>query len=374
MKAVSLWAAGVILFPLIAGAAFGGENAPPWYKIAAGVTGVLQGSPDASDDGIDGTFNPSMSFDVELTLRTSKSGTAYALFESGAGEGIDAHISTFSGFNDTVDARFNLRPSEAWYEHAFGEKMRLRGGKIDITTDFDTNAVANSETDQFLSGGFVNNPAAAFPDDSSLGAMFWVAPNDFLDFGFGYADAAADWDNVFKNPFFILELGLKLAIAGRQGNYRFYGWHNGKDHERFDSSDDLRASNYGFGISADQEIAEGVTLFARYGRRREVVSETGRAWSAGLEISGKIPTREYDSFGLAYGKAAVTKYLKLPALESGVDFSDEHHMELYYKIKAGNYLNISPNLQWVKNPGGYKGNNGSWAFGVRACFRLHSPG
>ena len=80
MKAVSLWAARVLLFPFIAGAAFGGENEIPWYKIAAGVTGVLHGSPGASGDGIDGTFNPSMSFDVEFTLRTSKSGTAYTLF------------------------------------------------------------------------------------------------------------------------------------------------------------------------------------------------------------------------------------------------------------------------------------------------------
>jgi len=122
-----------------------------------------------------------MSFDAGLTLRTSKSGKAYLLFESGAREGIDAHIPSFSCFNADTDDNFNLRPSEAWYEHAFGGKVRLRGGKIDITTDFDTNSAANDETGQFLSGVFVNNIAVEFPDDNSFGAMLWVSPNDLLD-------------------------------------------------------------------------------------------------------------------------------------------------------------------------------------------------
>ena len=370
MKIVLLRAAGLILLMLIADATFGEENDAPWYEIAGGVTGIFQGSPGSSNVDIDRSFEPSMSFDVELTLRSPKSGTVYLLFESGMGEGIDAHIPTFSGFNADADDNFNLRPSEAWYEHAFGEKLRLRGGKIDITTDFDTNAAANDETKQFLSGGFVNNPVTAFPDNNSLGAMLWAAPNDFLDLGFGYADAAADWDNVFKNLFFILELDMKPLIADRRGNYRFYGWHNCKDHERLDSLDASRVSNYGFGISADQEIAEGVTLFARYGRQRGVVSEIGRAWSAGLEISGKTGRRKDDSFGFAYGQAIIGNDFKSLVTEDGVDLGNEHHLEIYYSIKANNFLRISPTLQWVNNPAGDKGINGIWAFGVRAQFNI----
>ena len=373
-------AAGAMLFMFMTGAASGyeavtasgKENDHHWYEIAAGVTGVFQGSFGASSAGIDRAFKPSMSFDAELTLRTPKSGKAYLLFESGAREGIDAHIPSFSGFNDDADDKFNLRPSEAWYEHAFGGKARLRGGKIDITTDFDTNAAANDETGQFLSGGFVNNLAVEFPDDNSLGAMLWVSPNDLFDAGFGFADAAADWDNVFKNPFFILEFGLKTKIAGRRGNYRFYGWHNGKDHERLTSLDDSYAANYGLGFSADQEIAEGVTLFARYGRQRGTVSEIGHAWSAGLDISGKFPRRGEDSLGLAYGQAVIGNDMISLAPETGLDLCNEHRLEIYYRIRANRYLDISPNMQWVKNPAGDRGINGVWAFGARAQFNLSS--
>ena len=374
MKEVLSWASGSVLFMLMAGAAFGDEKKAPWYKVAVAITSVLQGSPGASASENEGIFAPSMSADFELTIWTPESGTAYLLFESGAGEGIDANISTFSGFNGAVDDRFDMRPSQAWYEHAFGEKARLRGGKIDITSDFDTNAVANSETDQFFSGVFINNLATAFPDDNSLGAMLWVAPNDFLDLGFGYADAAAGRENIFNNPFFITELVFKPVIASRLGNYRFYGWYNGKDHERAGAHEDIATDpNYGFGISADQEIAEGVTLFARYGRQRGSISEIAHAWSAGLEISGKIPRREEDWIGLAYGQAIIGKDGKSLALQSGADFGNEHQMELYYKVKATSYLNIFPNMQWVKNPGGDRGITGVWAFGVRACFHINLP-
>jgi len=381
MKTVSQWMiAGAVLFMLMtaaasgyeASAASGEENERHRYEIAGGVTGVFQGSSGAAAAGINGVFKSSMSFDAEFKLRTSKSGKAYLLFESGAREGIDAHIPSFSGFNDDADDNFNLRPSEAWYEHAFGGKTRLRGGKIDITTDFDTNAVANDETEQFLSSGFVNNLAVEFPDDNSFGAMLWVSPIDLLDVGFGFADAAADWNNVFRNPFFILEFGLKPKFAGRQGNYRFYGWHNGKDHERLNSSDDSYAANYGLGFSADQEVADGVTLFARYGRQRGTVSEIAHAWDAGLDISGKFIRREKDSLGLAYGQAVIGKALKSLAPETGVDLGNEHRLEIYYRIKANRYLDISPNMQWVKNPAGERGINNIWAFGVRARFNISS--
>jgi len=374
MKIISLRAAGAMLFLLMAGAAFGEENEDADYEIAIGVTSVFQGSPGASDADMEGAFKPSMSFDIELTARPQKSGTAFIKFKSGAGEGLDAHIPTFSGFNADADDSFNMRPSEAWYEYSFGEKLRLRAGKIDITTDFDTNAAANSETDQFLSSGFINNLAAAFPDDNSLGAMLWAAPNEFLDLGFGYADAAADWGNVFDNPFFILEFGLKPMIADRQGNYRFYGWHNGKDHERISNSEEIETdANYGYGISADQEIAEGVTLFARYGRQRGSLSEIGHAWSAGLDISGKFERRKEDSFGLAYGQAIIGKNLKsLIQREESFDLGNEHRLEIYYRFKAKDFLNISPNLQWVKNPAGDKDIGGVWALGVRAQFNFAS--
>lgn len=374
MRTVSLRAAVIILSLLMTGAAFGQEDETPLADINVSVIGVLQGSPGFTGQFTDtvGVTAVSGFFDFDLTMLPWKNGVAYLWLKAGRGDGIDADIPTLSMFN-TTDVGSSLNLAELWYEHDFfNEKIRLRGGKIDITSAFDTNETANDEYNQFISGGFVNNQAVEFPDDSSFGAMLWISPNTFFDIGVGLADAAADMDNVFKNPFSIFELGVKPEIAGRPGNYRVYGWHNGKDHERLNSPDVVNDSNYGVGFSADQKISEDVTLFARYGRQYGGVSQIEHAWSAGLSVSGKFPRRGEDTLGLAYGQAVIGKDWKSLDPDTGMDSGSEHRIELYYSIKAGNYLNISPNLQWAKNPGGDRGNGGVWAFGIRAHFNLRN--
>lgn len=348
------------------------EGGKRWYEkidIAVGATGMLQGSSGAKEplspegDVTDG----SMSFDLELTIPVEKYGKFYSLFEAGAGDGIDADIPTLSGFNDDADDDQNVRLTEIWYEHIwFGERLRFRGGKVDLTTDFDASAVANSETDQFLSSGFVNNLAVEFPDDNSFGAMLWASPSDLWDIGVGVADADADWDNVFEDVFSIVELDFKPKIAGRQGIYRIYGWFNGKDHEHLEDPYKTKEDNYGFGLSFDQEITEVMALFARYGWQRDSVSQVEHAWSAGLQCSGKFYGREDDTFGLAYGMAIIGDDWKDVDRTNGINSANEHHVELYYNLKVNEHLNISPDIQWVKNPNGDSDNDDVWAFGLRA--------
>jgi len=378
MKTISLCAAGVAaLFMFMSVAAFGDESEIPWYNnvdVEIDAVGVLQGSPGLTGqlDGADSVTDATLAFDLRLTAQTSKSGKAYIQFKAGNGEGIDEDIPSLSLFNVATTAR-ELRLAKIWYEHTFGDKVRVRGGKLDITTDFDTNAAANDEYDQFLSDGFVNNLAVEFPEGcSNFGAMLWISPNSLFDIGIGFAEATMEWDDVFKNPFTILELGVKPSIAGRQGNYRIYGWRNGLEHDRLLSPEITDDANYGFGLSADQEISEGVTLFARYGHQRGSVSQMEHAWSVGVDITGKILRREEDSLGLAYGQAIIGKNWKSLDELTGIDSGDEHHLEIYYRIKTNKYFSVSPNLQWVKNPNGDKGNNSVWAFGIRTYLNLHN--
>ena len=360
-----------ILSLLMTGTALGQESEDSRIEIEADIVGVLQSSPGYTGQfgDTDSSTEATVFFDLALTTRPWESGTAYARFKAGLGDGIDDAIPTFSIFNAAAIGSL-VRLDEAWYEHAFGKKARLRGGKMDFTMIFDSNAVANDEYEQFLSDGFVNNIAVEFPDEIGLGAMLWVSPNTFFDIGVGLADAVGEWDDVFNSYFSILELGIKPEIAGKQGNYRVYGWHNSKDHARLISPESDTASNYGFGLSADQEIADGVTLFTRYGHQRGNVSPVEHAWSAGVGISGKFAGRGDDTLGLAYGQAIMGKDWKSLDQYTGMDSGRENRLEIYYNIKTNNYLNIAPNLQWVKNPMGDKENSSTWAFGVRAYLNL----
>ncbi len=337
--------------------------------IAVGATGVLQGSSGAKErlSTEEDVTDDAMSFDLELTVPVAQYGKFYSLFEAGAGDGIDGDIPTLSGFNDDADDDQNIRLTEIWYEHTWlGERLRFRGGKVDLTTDFDASAVANSETDQFLSSGFVNNLALEFPDDNGFGAMLWASLSEIWGIGIGIADADADWDNVSENVFSIVELDFKPKIAERQGNYRIYGWFNGKDHADLRDPARTKEDNYGYGLSLDQEITEVVALFARYGWQRGSVSQVEHAWSAGLQCSGKFYGREDDAFGLAYGLAIIGDDWKDIDRANGINTGDEHHVELYYNLKVNDHLNISSDIQWVKNPNGDRDNGDVWSFGIRA--------
>jgi len=376
MRTVLLFTMCLMLFLFMTGAAPGEENEKPWYKntdVAIDTVGVLQGSPGITGRNAttDGFADATLSFDLRLTTQVTKSGKVYMQFKVGNGGGIDEDIPNLSWFN-TATSGSNLRLAKIWYDQSLGEKVRVRVGKIDITTDFDTNEAANDEYDQFLSNIFVNNLAVEIPGYSNFGAMLWVSPTSFFDIGIGFADAEDDWDNVFGNPYSVLELGLKPKIADKQGNYRVYGWHNGRDHERLSSPEIIDDSNYGFGLSADQAITEDVTLFARYGHQRGSVSQLEHTWSFGVDISGRFLGREEDTIGLAYGQAVIGKDWKSLDPLTGMDSDSEHRFEAYYRINANKYLSIAPNLQWAKNPNGDKGNGSVWAFGVRTHLNLRN--
>jgi carbohydrate-selective porin OprB len=151
-----------------------------WYdaiEFAFGATGIVQGSSNAGSLSEDGDSSAaSGSIDLELTAPATEGGFLSLHMESGSGAGLDGKIGTLSGLNDDADDDSNLRLTEAWFEQSFADVFRFRIGKIDLTTDFDTNAVANDETAQFLSSGFVNGLATEFPDDNGFGAMLWYSP------------------------------------------------------------------------------------------------------------------------------------------------------------------------------------------------------
>ena len=62
----------------------------------------------------------------------------------------------------------------------------------------------------------------AFPDDNGPGARLSISPTSWIDVSGGWGESDADFDDLFEEPFFILEFDVKLNLAGRRGNYRFY--------------------------------------------------------------------------------------------------------------------------------------------------------
>jgi high affinity Mn2+ porin len=337
---------------------------PAWrdrFDLSFGVTGVAQSS--SARGGSESAATEST--DVELSFKATQGGTLYAHVESGSGEGLDGRIATLSGWNCDADDAPAPRLTEIWYEQAFCDVVRLRLGRIDLTSDFDTNAVANSETDQFLSSGFVNNLCAEFPEDNSFGAMLWASPCKLMDVGAGVANAGGVWDGAFDAPFAILEVDFKPSPFGLQGNYRFFGWYNGSDHD--DLADGTTGgSNRGLGVSFDQKLDDVVTAFFRCGWQRDELAEVASAWSAGLGMACSALGRNDDTLGVAYGVAAPGETWRKLAVAGGASVADEGHIEIFYNCAVCEHLTISPDIQFVTNADGDRASDEVWVFSLRA--------
>ncbi|MBX6422248.1 carbohydrate porin [Thermosulfurimonas sp. F29] len=421
--------------PVAETAATGAER--PWYErveVGLSVAGLVQGVVGVDREAANlhahggrepaGNIGPvitdedkaygAAAVDLELSAEFSERDRAYVLLEMGSGKNPDSEVPSFSGIVDealsmvpveTEDG--DVRVSEAWYERewAFGSgRFRFRFGKIDITTEVDQNAYANDENGQFMSPVFVNNAAVEWASYSF--GMVASYETERWALTLGYEDADSSWDNLFDYPFLVGQLAVSTEFLGRPGNYRFYVWYQGEKHLEWDELEDYFASGgarspendkaaWGFGLSFDQEVAEGVGVFLRYGWRggdlagywngdlTDLDFSYGfeQAASAGISVSGRLWGREGDELGLGVAWFGISDDYEdyweakgVYAARLGFDphmhrheARDEWHLEVYYRLKAAEHLALTPDLQYTWNPAGLR-DDGFWVFTLRGVW------
>ncbi len=330
---------------------------------------------------VDGSYDLELTFDLGA-MGLVEGGMVYVLTSGSWGAGISAagDVGDYFGVNaDAVDDR-SVDVWELWYEQSFlDDVVRVRVGKIDLTVDFETNAYANDETYQFLNAALINAGNVPFPD-VGLGAQVIVTPCDWFYTGVGVADADGDFR----------ETGLRSGLHGRDaffgvyefgflpvfdtgwgllpGGYRFGLWYDPQRKDVF--FDDLngrrrtvphKTDDVGFYISFDQAVfrehpdlvgdTQGLGLFLRYAFAHGDVNEIGDFWSVGGQYQGLVPTRDDDV--LAFGAAQGVFSRQLDG--TGLNPTRETVLELYYNAQVLPWLNVTPDLQYIINPGGENG-------------------
>ena len=205
--------------------------------------------------------------------------------------------------------------------------MKAAAGKIDLTNYFDTNAVANDETSQFLSTAFVNSAALQQPRNGPGAFAFYDSKKSWR-MGVGVQNPADSGFSVADRPYGIAELDYNTRFfRGYEGNYRILGH----------MSRSLDDGNRGFGFSIDQVLFPNFTGFARYGfNNRSTGTANQYAWSAGFEKKKLLAVRPLDTLGFAFGQQEGTGASKIDTLT-----------ELYYRFFLTDHLSVSPHLQWL---------------------------
>jgi len=238
----------------------------------------------------------------------------------------------------------------------FDDKLTLDVGKLDTEDFIDTNKAASWD---FLSYSLARNPTIPC-HWHAIGA---VARYDLLPWLYvqgGVADAQGSWTETGLNTAFhdedyfvsLYEVGLTPKLGARQGNYRFILWYDPQPLGRIDGSG-VNRDDLGFGLSFDQEIADGVTAFMRYGYADESVREIEHYWSTGATWTGPIPGRREDVLGFGVGQFIMGGDYR----RANQAAHTETIFELYYKIKLAEWCSISPDLQAILNPGASRDND-----------------
>jgi carbohydrate-selective porin OprB len=124
---------------------------------------------------------------------------------------------------------------------------------------------------------------------------------------------------------------------------------------------------YGWGLNVEQPIADGgeTGAFARIGwsdgaAESFVFTESDRLLSGGLQVSGVHWGRSEDRVGIATAIDGIVKshqdYLARGGQgfllgDGALTYGEEQVVEAFYRIQLGRYTQLSPDVQYIRNPG-----------------------
>ncbi len=339
-------------------------------SINGGITLILQSLQKsnvstATEIGYETPTVGSYSVDLEIEKKFDDNNTAFLHLETGTGDA-NSRFTAFSGINrDADDSGNQVSVTEAWFEHKFTDSFGMTFGVIDPTSSLDDNAYANDETSQFLGDIFRNAPVISF-GDNAIGIKA-VYETDFIDVAAQYLnventieigpDEEINNDDITRHGFVSAQVNFKPGfIEDMEGNYRIYAW--GLLDGGVKWEDGENTTDYGFGVSIDQQISDIFGVFARYSWKRDdaysstigtfdgdYASPCNQTWSIGAQAKINALGEE-DIVGLAFGQMMISDKAKDTY---GYDFKAEDHLEVYYSWNISDYLAVTPSIQYVNN-------------------------
>jgi porin len=291
--------------------------------------------------------------------------------------GIDEpSVGSAFGVNGDAGLRRAVDVTELWYEQSMLDgALLLRVGKMDLTggfecsgcpVAFDASAFANDETSQFLNGAFVNNPTIPFPD-YALGVAGYYNPIEWWYVSAGAADAQNDaretgLRTTFHEQdyfFYVFETGMTPTLCSVNGAllgaYRVGLWNDPQPKGHSDATKYYR-DDVGFYLSCDQmltkentdlEDSQGLGMFFRYGYADGKRNDITHFWSVGFQYQGLLDGWDEDVLGAGFAQGIFSN-------AASTTYTDDYEsaLELYYSAQVTPYMNISPSIQYVTNPGG----------------------
>lgn len=266
-------------------------------------------------------------------------------------------------------------------------RVEITVGKFALSDLLDVNRYANSTRGQFVDWALFQNTAWDFAADTrgytNGVALAWITPAWSLRAASAQMPRFAN-GNVFDGDLRLARgdnVELTLAAPGA-AVVRLLAWRNTARMGRYDVANALATAarppdivaddapgrvKWGVGANAEVPLADGgeTGIFARAGwsdgaTESFAFSEVDEHLSAGVQLAGDRWGRGDDRAGIALVRHGISsvhqRYLALGGSgfllgDGALRYGPETILEAYYRIQLGPWIQLSPDLMLIANPG-----------------------
>jgi high affinity Mn2+ porin len=286
-------------------------------------------------------------------------------------------------------------------------RLEIRFGKFSMPDFFDQNSVGSDTHLQFTNWTIDNNGAWDYAADTRGYTVGFVADYEDRNWGFRFAEGlmpkvANGIDLVWK-PWQAhaenFEYELRRGIVPKKGGVvRVLAYVN---HANMGIYKDAIAqfnaglvtapeitnhpwhitAKYGFGVNLEQNLARGITAFARWGwddgkTESFAYTEVDSNVAGGVVMNGAKWRRKQDRVGTAFASNGIKKDHQIYLADGGLGFllgdgklnyGRENIVEAFYTAHVWRGIYVAPGVQHINNPG-YNRDRGPV---IVPSFRLH---
>ena len=257
------------------------------------------------------------------------------------GDPLDGHftdlrddLGTLWSPNDSTSDDYT-KINQLWWGQQFGGgRYGFLVGKIDPGSRINANRFAGSGNTQFFAQPFATNPARSFPDNG-MGLMLRAEPADWLLLHFTMSDSDAvstysPFKTINGNWLYAGEVGLRPMVPRLgPGIYRLMIYQR-------DLED---ADEFGWSVSADQNLSQEFGAFLRYGGNDAGINSIRQLVSTGVSF--------LKPFGRPNDQAGIGVSYTHPASS---DLRDEYSTEAYYRVQLTEGIEVSGSAQLIIDP------------------------
>jgi high affinity Mn2+ porin len=260
-------------------------------------------------------------------------------------------------------------------------------GKYSLGDIFDNNTVSNSPRTQFMNWALMNN--AAWDYAANVRGYTYAFTTILQSGSMTYKAALATLPTVANGPDLNTTISQSYAlnaevdraykIDDKDGHVRLLGYYNRADMGSYKEAiahADTSVPNVistrkegrgkvGFGLNADQQITDAISVFGRLGwndgkNETWCFTEADETISLGINVNGKNWKRKNDNVALAVVSNGLSQEHREYLADGGLGFQlgdgrlnygQETAAELYYSYSATSGIWLTGDYQFILNPG-----------------------